>query len=295
MRGRIFNIQRFCTDDGDGIRTMFFFKGCPLRCEWCHNPESQSAAAQLSYNAAKCIGCMQCAKSCPLGCHSFENGAHTVRRHTQCGLCRVCADACPTAALEITGELYGTDELVRIAERDREFYADNGGVTLSGGEPLMQGEFAAELAQALAERGISVDIETCGYCRSNIIEGIAPFCDTFLYDCKVMPQLHKELTGVDAELILRNLGIAASRGRVVLRCPIIGGVNDNFAHADWICSIAEKYRIIRAELLGYHKYGLSKSDFWGLGRQREFAEPGTEKLAEMAEYIQKHSGVPVSF
>ena len=201
----IFNIQRFSVNDGPGIRTNVFFKGCPLNCLWCHNPESKSMMPDLGFIASKCIGCGHCLTQCPGHCHTMENGEHVIDR-TKCLACRACERFC-AGALEIMGREMTVDEVLGEVMKDEIFYrTSNGGMTVSGGEPMIQFPFITELLRAAKGRGLTCCMETCGFAAWARFEEIMPYVDLFLYDIKETdPARHREYTGADNALILENL------------------------------------------------------------------------------------------
>ena len=261
MQGTIFNIQRFSIHDGPSIRTAVFLKGCPLRCAWCHNPEGLSRGPVLSYIADKCVGCGACAAACPDGAHIFESGRHVIRRES-CAASGACVRACSSGALEIMGRTYTVDEVVKAALRDRAFYRDGGGVTLTGGEPLMQGGFAVAIARALHAQGVSVCVETSGFAERRVLEEIAPYVDIFLFDIKETDEeRHRQYTGVGLAKIRENLRWLDDGGaRTILRCPVIPGVNDRSGHFDEIARLAESMRhVLEIDIEPYHPMGIDKS------------------------------------
>ena len=237
MKGTLFNIQRFSLYDGPGIRTTIFFKGCPLSCRWCHNPESINARPQLLRRPDLCIGCGRCS---------------TVCLSPPCTGCMRCAEVCPSGAIELCGKSYTIEEALEAALEDRFFYGTDGGVTLSGGEPLLQAEFAAAAAQRLKEEGIRTAIDTSGFAPWEKFELILPYADLFLYDLKAFDEdLHRELTGVSNGLILENLQkLCDKNARIFIRIPVIPGVNDGEleAIADFIAPLP----IENVELMAYH-------------------------------------------
>ena len=282
--GKVFHIQRFCTDDGDGIRTVVFLKGCPLKCLWCHNPESQSPKAQISYNSDLCLHCGACVGVCPQGCHSLTPGGHHFNR-AACTACGACADICSAGVLELAGTTYTVEEILALVLRDKPYYGDHGGLTLSGGEPLMQGQFAVALAEAAKDQGINVCVETSGACAADILQQMAGYADCFLFDYKCHPDDYKTYTGTDFAPIERSLSyLSARQKRIVLRCPIVPGCirPDHFQR---IGQLAEKYGISHVELLPYHDLGISKCQRFGIAPQQQFAAITKAELQEKAQYI----------
>lgn len=269
MDATILHIQRFSVHDGPGIRSTVFFKGCPLRCAWCHNPESQSFAPELSVNGARCTQCGKCASVCPAhAVHLFERSL-IVDRAT-CRACGVCVEECLQNAREIVGRRVSIDEVMDTVARDEAFYAESGGgVTLSGGECLAQIDAAAELLLRCKQRGLHTAVDTCGYVLWESLERAAELADLFLYDVKLMDRArHKAWTGVDNALILDNLHRLAECGaRIALRLPLIDEVNASEGDIDAIVRLAKEIRPVSANLLPYHNTGQYKYD--NLGRSDE--------------------------
>ncbi len=261
LTGIVFNIQKFSIHDGPGIRTTVFLKGCPLKCLWCHNPESQEKKAELSFIAEKCIGCGYCFRVCPHKCHVMINGKHKLNREL-CARCGLCAKECYAQALETIGKSMSVDEVIEEVLKDRPFYATSGGgLTLSGGEPLAQVEFSSALLRVAKKENIDTALETCGYAPFDSYAALLDDVDLFLYDYKETdPKLHKKFTGVDNALILENLLQIDRRGkRIVLRCPIVPGLNDRAAHFAGIAATANKLNHIgEIQVLPYHPLGESK-------------------------------------
>ena len=288
MEGTIFNIQKFCINDGPGIRTTVFLKGCPLNCAWCHNPESKSVKPELLYSADKCIFCGACAVACKTGAHSFSESGHGLNREL-CVACGACADVCPTSALEISGYQKSVEDVIREVMKDKIFYDNSGGgMTLSGGEPMAQLEFSEALLIAAKEKGLHTAMETCGFSKTENYEKILPLVDLFLFDWKVSdPTLHKKYTGVDNALIEKNLRfISASGGKIVLRCPIIPTVNDTDSHFAKIAALAEELPgILSVDIEPYHPLGIGKAQ--RLGKQAAFEELGIPEKAVVDSWIEK--------
>lgn len=246
MKGTIFNLQRFSIYDGPGIRTTVFLKGCPLRCAWCHNPESQSIKPEIMFYSEKCIGCGRC-DGIALDDTSFH---------------------CLNGAREACGKTVSSDEIIAEVVRDKVFYDNSGGgLTLSGGEPLLQFDFSMVLLQSAKENGIHTAIETCGFVKPEYIEKIAGYTDLFLYDYKETDSdLHKKFTGQGNELIISNLRLLDSINKpVILRCPIIPGYNDRAEHFAAIGNIVNELdNILRVEVEPYHPLGEYKYACLGL-------------------------------
>ncbi len=260
--GLVFDIQRFSLHDGPGIRTTVFLKGCPLHCAWCHNPEAIDRSPQLAYRADRCDNCLACVRACPHGAHSAIDGVHTYRR-ALCRNCGTCVETCPPQALRLIGKTRSVEEVMAIVARDRAYYdRSGGGLTLSGGEPLAQFDFSTRLLTAARHARIGTCVETCGACSPARLAKILPLVDVFLFDYKASdPQLHRRLTGVDNRLILSNLRRLLGQGaRVVLRCPLVPGINDQPAH---LRSIAALSRLSpapeRIEIMAYHDLGKAKA------------------------------------
>ena len=260
VQGNVFNIQKFCTNDGPGIRTTVFLKGCPLHCEWCHNPESQKRETQLLFDASKCVNCGRCVQVCPVNAQYFKD-THEIDR-SKCVACGECCKVCPTDALELAGKEMSIQEVMEEVLSDKIFYDNSGGgMTLSGGEPLLQFDFAYELLRQAKANGLHTCIETCGFVPTEKIKQAAAYIDMFLFDWKVTDDtLHKRYTGGSNALILQNLRMLDAQGaKIVLRCPIIPDVNDTGEHFKGIAALANSLRNVSAvEIEPYHSLGNSK-------------------------------------
>lgn len=293
MNGCVFNIQRFSTDDGGGIRTCVFLKGCPLRCVWCHNAEGLSFAPELAFYQDECLGCGLCVKACPNRSVTLQNERAEIDR-SACIACGACADACPSGALVTVGKTMIVDEVMKTVKCDAIFYGKNGGMTITGGEPMAQAEFTLALAKAAKEAGISVAVETSGYGRTEDFRSLIPYCDLFLFDCKASKERHRELIGVEDTLILRNLDTVCRGGAsVILRCPIVPGANWDEAFEEKIVSLALAYPRIRAvQLMPYHAIGAEKSICLGGVRQATFSLLCESDLAGLASKIEQKTNKP---
>ncbi len=297
MTGTIFNIQKFCVNDGPGIRTTVFFKGCPLGCIWCHNPESKSVKPELFYHEKKCVKCGKCASVCEFGVHSFNDDEHIFKREL-CTACGKCVKVCPTQALEMSGYEISADDVINAVLKDKIFYDNSGGgMTLSGGEPMMQYEFALELMKKAKENGLHTCMETCGFAPEEHYREIAEYTDIFLFDYKVTnPEKHKEYTGVTNEKILSNLKMLDSMVKsIILRCPIIPTINDDKEHLQTISKVANSLKnIIEINIEPYHPLGKGKSELLGKDyplSHLDFA--GQEEIAQWIETVKSGTSVPV--
>ena len=267
---RLFNIQHFSLNDGPGIRTVIFFKGCPLNCVWCHNPESNAFNMELSFTQEKCILCGKCMGTCMNSVHSVKNAAHYIDRE-KCLCCGKCVEGCPFSALKIFGKDNTIDEIMEDIAKDDVFFADGGGVTFSGGEPFMQFDALYELLIRCKKKGYSTCIETSGFAKTENIIKAAKYTDIFLFDCKeTNKENHEKYVGVDNSLILANLSALNDvDAHVILRCPIIPGVNDRKEHFLAIAELANKFISVKSvEFMPYHPLGISK--FEQIGKKSLF-------------------------
>lgn len=260
--GVVFNVQHFCLHDGPGIRTSVFLKGCPLRCLWCANPESQQKRPQILWNWEKCTGCGACVAACPQRAVSQkEKVVHT--DEGACTGCGACVEACPQNARELSGKWVTAEEVLQEVEEDRLFYGDQGGMTLTGGEVLAQPEFALALLKLAKKQHLHTAVETSGFGPWEALEALAPYCDLFLYDCKqALPQEHKRCTGQSNQVILQNLERLSHRfpeKEIWLRAPVIPGYNDSEENMKALGGLAKGVPgCTRVELLPYHNLGEGK-------------------------------------
>jgi pyruvate formate lyase activating enzyme len=271
MQPLVFDIKRYAINDGPGIRLAVFFKGCPLNCLWCHNPESLSPQREKLFAAEKCISCGECCRVCPVqACTLTAQGVVTDAR--LCTLCGQCADACPTLATDMSGDYRSVGELIEIIERERPFYEQSGGgVTFSGGEPLLYPDFLVELLDLCGVRKIHRAIDTSGFVPTETLLRVADHADLFLYDLKMIDRdKHRRFVGVDNRLILDNLTALAETGATIqLRIPLIGGVNDDDvsleAAAAFVAALAGSRK--QVNLLPFHD--VSRGKDLKLGKPRD--------------------------
>jgi pyruvate formate lyase activating enzyme len=278
--GRIFNVQRFSIHDGPGVRTTVFFKGCPGRCFWCHNPESQSPAREVIRLAGRCIGCGACAEVCPLA----ADGRVSERVPPECRVCGACVGSCPTGARQILGRDVSIRELLAEVLRDRPFFEESdGGVTFSGGEPLRQPAFLISALEACKDAGLHTALDTCGYGRQEDLLAAAELSDVVLFDLKHSEaRRHFEATGLPLEPILDNLrALSSAHGHVWLRLPIVPGFNDGHDDVERAAELAAGLPSVRqVNLLPYHRAGTHKLRGGALDRTLEdLAPPPPERLS----------------
>ncbi|MCM8773090.1 MAG: glycyl-radical enzyme activating protein [Candidatus Omnitrophica bacterium] len=262
MKALIFNIQRFCIHDGPGIRTTIFFKGCNLNCWWCHNPESKKDSPELMFYWDKCILCLSCVRNCPEFALTFlEEEKKIVYNKEKCKGCFKCASVCPTETILKCGEYMELEDVYKKIIRDKDFYENsNGGITASGGEPLLYSEFIRELFKKLKEEKIHTCIETAGCVKWNFFENAIEFTDLFLYDFKSGDEKKlKEATGGDLNLILENLdNLRKEKKEIVIRIPIIPEFNDSQEELKKIVNKLENFKEIKIEFLKFNYFGKSK-------------------------------------
>ena len=292
----IFDIQRYSLHDGSGLRTIVFFKGCPLRCRWCSNPESQRSEKEIFLSELNCIRCGTCVAACPRGALSFEPSGSLALDRTRCDLCGECIEACPSGALRFSGEVYGVEDVMKAVRRDIPFYrCSGGGVTLSGGEPLQQWQFAEALLEACYHEGIDTAMETCGFAAWEHLERLSPLLGQIFYDVKhVDPERHQAGTGQECGIILDNLKkLVTLHPDVVIRVPVIPGFNadgeDMGRIARWVRDNAGR---IPVELMAYHRYGEKKYE--SLGREYPWKGAPSVSREEMDGFraLFENMGVP---
>ena len=279
MKAKIFEIKRFAVHDGDGIRTTVFFKGCPLRCVWCHNPEGISGKAELAYFPHKCIGCGECVSACPNGAHTIEGGAHRFYRK-KCIACGRCEAVCLGDALTFYGKEYTVEELLPILLRDKDFYDNsNGGVTLSGGECLLYADFCAELLERLKKNGVCTAVDTSGMASKSALDKVLPYTDVFLYDVKALDSdTHKRCTGHSNAQILDNLLYLNEKGAAVeIRIPYVPQLNDG--EMEKIGDFLSRLRCVtKVRVLTYHNLAGTKYASIGLENTLPQRLPTNEEI-----------------
>lgn len=287
------DIQRFCMHDGPGLRTTVFFKGCPLKCAWCHNPETQSFGREIMLIEKKCCGCMSCVPACTHNAQLFGECRNIDR--DLCVACGRCVSACPNGALSVSGREMSLDEIMDEVMKDAAFYGKDGGITVSGGEPTAQKDALLSLLAAAKGQGITTCIETCGVFDPTLCEALTPLTDTFLYDIKDTDEVRLYAnTGALLSLVTDNLRrLDALGAKTVLRCIMIPRVNMTDAHA---AALAEIYLSLRhadyIELLPYHPYGNAKADQLGRTDAAVYEVPTEEQLNAFASRLME-KGVPV--
>ncbi len=262
----VFNIQKFSIHDGPGIRSTVFFKGCPLTCFWCSNPESIRPSIQILWNKAKCVLCHHCVNACPASAIEAIPGGIIIN-HGRCTGCGQCVRVCRTAALTESGKEYSIEEIVSVCLADKDFYAESGGgVTLSGGEVLMQGDFAAELIDRLHSHDIHVTLETNGFASNDVFVKVAAKADMLLLDLKHYDEAkHIAGTGVSNKLIITNIQSALTMNKAMLnRIPVVPGFNDSLDDAKGFAHLMTSLGVDKVELLPFHQLGQNKYDMLGL-------------------------------
>jgi pyruvate formate lyase activating enzyme len=288
----IFDVQRFSIHDGPGLRTTVFFKGCSMRCRWCQNPESHSSSPEMAFYAELCERCFRCDEACPAGA-IVDEASRRIER-SRCDACALCAEACPNNALRLVGRSWKIDELVPALLRDRDFFEDSGGgVTLSGGEPLLQAGFVAELCGVLKDEAVKVLVETAGQCDALAIDALAGLVDLVYFDFKLASSVeHERLTGMDNRAALRSLSRFLELGFAVQpRMPVVPGANDDEENIRGTAAYLRGLGLSSIHCLPYHALGLSKLPRLG-SRQEPFAAitPSSEDMKRVGRLF-KEEGI----
>lgn len=286
LKGLIFNIQKFSIDDGPGIRTVVFFKGCPLKCKWCSNPESQMFTKQILWDRNKCVHCKTCEKTCKYKAIKVGEERVVVDK-SKCIKCLLCVNNCPKHALSIEGLDVTVDDVLKVVLQDMVFYEEsNGGITLSGGEVMAQPEFSKAILIACKKRGIHTAIETTSYVDTETFVDVTQYADLLLCDIKHWDsEKHKKFTGVGNELIIKNIKAASDLGRnILLRLPVIPGFNDTLNDAKMFVDLLYELGIASIQLLPFHQLGEYKYD--QLGIEYEFKDKNALHREDLIEYKQ---------
>lgn len=288
----IFDIKRYAIHDGPGIRTTIFFKGCPLNCIWCHNPEGKARDQEFMWRKERCIGCRDCQNICAKNAISFSDDSILLDKR-KCDLCGACVDACHSQALNLVGKNMTAAQIIKEIEKDMVFYDESrGGATFSGGEPLMQPRFLHSLLKACKELGIHTAVDTCGYANSQVLSKINRHVDLFLYDLKVInDEKHMKFTGVSNKLILENLKKLSHNGqKIIVRFPLVPGVNDDEKDILELGAFLSSLKSVKKlSILPYHKAGFEKlkrlkkpTDSFFMSRS-----PSADTLSEIQEKLRK--------
>jgi len=295
--GIAFDIKKFAIHDGPGIRTTVFLKGCPLKCIWCHNPESIEPSPEIFYSPDKCIGCMTCFRVCPNHCHTLQEQTHVYARE-RCVRCGACTSECYAEALELIGRVRSVEDIIAEVLQDEPFYeTSHGGMTISGGEPMFQFGFTRELLRSAKEKRLHTCLDTSGIAPFDRYRHLLELTDIFLYDLKETdPEKHLKYTGVPNALILDNLiQIDACGSQIILRCPIIPGLNDREDHFAEIAAWANRLRhVLEVNVLPYHPLGTSKNERIGKSAAlKKLSFPEENTVNSWIQFIQKGTDVQV--
>ena len=293
--GLISGIERFAVHDGPGIRTLIFMKGCPLRCLWCSSPHTQKYTPELLHDDRECLKCQKCVEVCPLQAITFSLEARVTVDTDLCNYCGKCAEECPSKALELVGQSFTPDELLKEVSKDSSFFRrSNGGVTVGGGEPTVQAEFVARFLALCKRQFIHTAVETCGYAHQANLDRLLEHLDLVYMDLKHMDDIrHRELTGVSNRPILKNARRVAAVRPLIIRIPVVPGCNDTIdnirATADFASSLGNN--LLRIELLPYHKLGTHTYEKMGKDYLLKDIEPPNQEQMDQLKQIVENSGV----
>lgn len=293
--GIVYNIQRMSGQDGPGLRTTVFLKGCPLSCMWCSNPESQNRNPQLLVFSKTCTGCGACLNACPQGAVFIGEDGKSHSRRDLCVNCGLCASVCRNKAREISGKTMSVDDVIKVVAKDELFYHNSdGGVTFCGGEPTMAGPYLVELMEACRKRGYHICLDTCGFCAPENFETMMKLADLLLFDCKHMdPARHKELTGVDNAIILANLRMALEQNIPVrIRIPLMPGINDTEENIAALAAFLKPYGKNEVDVLPCHTFGGSKYEALDMP-QPAWQPYKADELQEACARFERHGLKPV--
>ena len=296
-KATIFNIQPFSIQDGPGIRTTVFFKGCPLRCPWCSNPESQAPYPELLFYDSLCTKCYRCVAACPTKATMIDTDGSVKINRELCQACGKCVEVCISGARAISGKVMTVEEVLDVVKKDRLFYLNSGGgVTASGGEPLSQPDFLIEFFKRCQEVGLHTTLDTCGYASWKVMERVLEYVDLVLYDIKHMDsEKHEELIKVDNRLILENAKMLAQKGKpTIIRVPLIPGYNDSEENIEALGKFLVETGLTKVDLYPYHQLGLAK--YRNLGREYELGGVSscTEEQVQVIEESLRSHGLEVA-
>ena len=297
MKGKVYDIQRFAIHDGPGIRTLVFMKGCPLECLWCSTPQTQRSSPDLLYIEVNCKKCLRCVDVCPEEAIVFSDKEKIEIDRKICNICGQCVNICPNQALKIVGDQKTVEQLFQEVMKDSNFYRrSDGGVTIGGGEATMQPEFVAALLKKCKEIYVHTAMETCGYVKWEQLEKILEHIDLLYFDIKHMDsRIHEEITGVSNELILENVRKASEMRPIIIRIPLIPGLNDSEENLLKTAKFASELgeNLLRIELLPYHKFGTGTYEQLGREYKLKHIEPPSEEYMNNLKKVIESCGVKV--
>ncbi len=285
----VFDVQKFSVHDGPGIRTILFLKGCPLRCTWCANPESQSSMQLLMFFPDKCIACGKCIERCKNSAIVNKDGRILFERN-KCTNCGECTEVCYAGARKISGKEFTVEDAIKEVDKDKVFYRNSGGgLTFSGGEPMVYPEFVRDVSKHYFEQDISVAIETCGEVPKKNYEMVLPYLNLVLFDLKIMDnEMHKKYTGSSNKQILNNIRYVSERVHTIIRTPIIPGINDSDENIEEMGTFIKslKGNIEEVHILPYHELGRNKYDALGYKYTLDRGTPSNEHMCEIKEKLE---------